>query len=427
MKKNIYILVFLYSMFLTTNAQEQDSILSAVDTLSLDTLDILPAEPLEFTQTKFDQRWMEYTLSWLDTTLCDAPQDTTTLPDSVYIARLKSLPYIIEMPYNNIVRGFIDMYVRRRPKQVARLLRLSEYYFPLFEEALCKYNLPDELKYLPVIESGLNASAHSHMGAAGLWQFMPRTGKNCGLEVNSLVDERLDPIKATDAACRFLNSLYAIYGDWNLVIASYNCGPGNVNKAIHRSGGKRDFWDIYPYLPRETRSYLPIFIAANYAMNFATQHNICPAQADYAMATDTILTNKRLHLLQVAEITGAKIEELRRLNPQYKMDILPGGKTYALCLPQEITSAFIQHEDTIYLHRADTLINSRRAVIDMAQKTAIDGSYSVNGITYYKVKSGDTLGAIAKKYHCSVKQLQRWNNLGNSTNIRINQKLKILR
>ena len=301
---------------------------------------------------------------------------------------------------------------------------MSEYYFPIFEEALDRYGLPYELELMPVIESALNPQAHSHMGAAGLWQFMPATGKRYGLEINSLVDERMDPIKSTEAACRFLKAMYDVFQDWNLVIAAYNCGSGNVSKAIHRAGGKRDFWSIYPYLPRETRSYLPIFIAANYAMNYSDEHGICPAPLEKIMLTDTILTNRRLHLEQVSTKLEIPLDELRRLNPQYTRDILPGGTTYALCLPSEKAGLFIEKQDSIYAHKADQLINNRRAEIDMAKVTDISGAYRVNGVTYYTIKNGDTLGGIAKKFRCSVKQLKAWNGLKND-NIRAGRKLKI--
>lgn len=369
-------------------------------------------------------RAMEWSLRWLDTTDCVVAHDTTILPDSVYKARLQALPCVIELPYNENVRAFILRYVRRNPKQVARMMRMGEYYFPLFEEVLGKYNLPYELKYLPVIESALNPMARSHAGAAGLWQFMPATGKLFGLEVNSLVDERMDPIKATEAACRFLSSMFAVYNDWNLVIAAYNCGSGNVNKAIRRAGGKRDFWSIYPFLPRETRNYVPIFIAANYAMNYGQEHGICKAPIEKTMLTDTIRIAQRMHLQQVSDKLGIEMAELRRLNPQYSRDILPGGSTYTLCLPAEKAGLFIDMQEDILAHKADSLINNRRAEIDMAKVTSITGAYRVNGVTYYTIKKGDTLGGIAKKFHCTVKQLKKWNGL-KSDNIREGKKLKI--
>lgn len=393
--------------------------------------DTLPApaplaqeDTLALQLTDLDFLRMDWAMAWIDTTECDAEVLQQPLPDSVYIARLQALPCVIELPYNQIVRSFILRYTQRDHKQLARMKRMSEYYFPIFEEALCRYDLPDELKILPIIESALNPQAHSHMGAAGLWQFMPSTGKRFGLEINSLVDERLDPIKSTDAACCFLKSLYPIFQDWNLVIAAYNCGAGNVSKAIRRAGGKRDFWSIYPYLPRETRSYLPIFIAANYAMNYADEHGICPAPIQYTMLTDTIVSTHRFHLEQVADKLDIDIKELRRLNPQYVRDILPGGAPYTLCLPMDKTGLFIDQEQAIYAHRADQLINNRRAEIDLAKVTDISGAYRINGITYYTIREGDTLSGIAKKFHCSVKQLQAWNGL-KGDNIRAGKKLKI--
>lgn len=377
--------------------------------------------------TDIELRSLDWSLQWLDTTDCVSVHDTTVLSDSVYKARLQALPCVIELPYNERVRAFIIRYVKHNPKQVARLMRMSEYYFPIFEEALARYDLPYELKYVPIIESALNPMARSHAGAAGLWQFMPATGKLFGLEVNSLVDERMDPIKSTEAACRFLSSMYSIYHDWNLVIAAYNCGSGNVNKAIRRSGGKRDFWSIYPFLPRETRNYVPIFIAANYAMNYGQEHGICKAPIEQkVLITDTIRTMQRLHLHQLSKNLDIEMDELRRLNPQYSRDILPGGKNYALCLPADKMGLYIDHADSIAAYKADSLINNRRAEIDLAKMTSVNGAYRVNGVTYYTIKRGDTLGGIAKKFHCSVKQLKQWNGLKND-NIREGKKLKIRR
>ena len=403
--------------------------MQAADSIIADEDTILPLVPYynlwnDSDMTDVEWRTLDWCLNWLDTTECVAVHDTTILPDSVYKARLQALPCVIELPYNERVRAFILRYVRRSPKQVARMMRMSEYYFPIFEEKLNLYGLPYELKYLPIIESALNPIARSHVGASGLWQFMPATGKLYGLEINSLVDERMDVVKATDAACRFLGSMYAIYKDWNLVIAAYNCGSGNVNKAIRRAGGKRDFWSIYPFLPRETRNYVPIFIAANYAMNYGQEHGICKAPIEKTMLTDTICTTQRLHLQQVSENLGISMDELRRLNPQYSRDILPGGTAYALCLPSEKMGLFLDQQDSIFAYKADSLINNRRAEIDLAKVMSINGAYRVNGVTYYTIKDGDSLSKIAKKFHCSVKQLKAWNGL-KSDNIRAGKKLKI--
>ena len=384
------------------------------DTIAANTLDTLVDLPLFFDEA----------LAWLDTTECTSDTLITELPDSVYKARLQALPFVIEVPYNEVVRRYILRYVKHSPRQLASLQRKAEYYFPIFEDILGQHELPFELCYLPVIESALNPQARSHMGAVGLWQFMPATAKKYGLEVNSLIDERMDPIRSTEAACRFLKALYGIFGDWNLVIAAYNCGPGNVNKAIHRAGGKRDFWSIYPFLPKETRGYLPIFIAASYAMNYADVHGICPAADLRLPVTDTIVTAERQHLKQIAANLDVTIEELRRLNPQYARDIIPGGKDYALCLPIEISGAYIDQQDSILAYQAKELIHNRRAEIDLLQRTSVNGAYSVNGVTYYKIKEGDTLGGIAAKFRVSVKQLKAWNGL-TSDFIRAGKTLKI--
>ena len=401
MKRILFILFLPLCLSITA----QDSI------ASMDTLADMPV-------------FFDEALAWVDTTECQSDTIIAELPDSVYKQRLQALPFVIEVPYNEVVRRYILRYVKHSPRQLASLQRKAEYYFPIFEDILGKHELPYELCYLPVIESALNPHAHSHMGAAGLWQFMPATGKKYGLEVNSLIDERMDPIRSTEAACRFLKALYGIFGDWNLVIAAYNCGPGNVNKAIHRAGGKRDFWSIYPFLPKETRGYLPIFIAASYAMNYAELHGICTAEPLMTMASDTIVTAERQHLKQIADNLDIPLSELRRLNPQYARDIIPGGKAYALCLPIEKTGSYIDNQATILAYQAQELIHNRRDEIELLQRTSVHGGYSVNGVTYYKIKEGDTLGGIAKKFHVSVKQLKAWNGL-KSDMIRAGKTLKI--
>lgn len=376
------------------------------------------------TDTILERIFFDEALAWLDTTECTSDTLITELPDSIYKQRLQALPFVIEVPYNEVVRRYILRYVKHSPRQLAALQRKAEYYFPIFEDILAKHDLPYELCYMPVIESALNPQARSHMGATGLWQFMPATGKKYGLEINSLVDERMDPIRSTEAACLFLKNLYAIFQDWNLVIAAYNCGPGNVNKAIHRAGGKRDFWSIYPYLSSETRGYLPIFIAASYAMNYAEAHGICPATPLATMASDTIVTTQRQHLKQIADNIDIPLAELRRLNPQYPRDIIPGGKAYAICLPIEKAGVYIDKQDTILAYQAKELIHNRRDEIELLHRTSVNGGYSINGVTYYKIKEGDTLGGIAKKFRVSVKQLKAWNGL-KSDMIRAGKTLKI--
>ena len=333
--------------------------------------------------------------------------------DSVYMARLQSLPHVMEMTYNKVVKSCIERYARC-PKDVGYMLGIGNtYYFPMFEEALERHNVPLELKYLPVIESALNARAKSPVGAMGLWQFMVGTGKIYGLEVNSMVDERRDPRKASDAAARYLADLYKRYNDWHLVIAAYNCGPGNVSKAIRIANGKQNFWEIYPYLPRETRSYVPLFIAANYIMNFYEHHNMCPATPLFNYTTDTVMISDRVHLQQIAEKVGISLDELKFLNPQYRYDIIPGNiKPYPLVVPFEHVNSYALNRDSILAHKPELA------------KREIKFEPSEGEVVYYKVKSGDTLGGIAKKYRVSVKNLQKWNKLS-STTIHIGQKLRI--
>ena len=362
---------------------------------------------------------------------CSTSTDNPLFSDSTYIDRLSRMPTLMEMPYNEIVRKFIDMYTGRLRNQVAFMLSACNFYMPIFEEALDAYDLPLELRYLPIIESALNPSAVSRAGAVGLWQFMIGTAKIYGLESNSLVDERRDPIKATWAAARYLKEMYDIYKDWNLVIAAYNCGPGTINKAIRRAGGKTDYWEIYNYLPKETRGYVPAFIAANYVMTYYCKHNICPLDTNIPDATDTLQITRNLHFQQIADICGTDIEQIKSLNPQFKKSIIPGeSKPQTLRLPLADISTFIDRQDTIYTHRSNELFKNRRTVTPTDPSVRRKGSKATvatkgNGEpTYYKIRSGDTLGSIAQKYGVSVNQLKSWNGLS-STRISAGKSLKI--
>lgn len=360
---------------------------------------------------------------------CSTSTENPLFSDSVYIDRLSRMPTVMEMPYNEIVRKFIDMYAGRLRNQVAFMLSACNFYMPIFEEALDTYGLPLELKYLPIIESALNPSAVSRAGACGLWQFMLNTGKMYGLESNSLVDERRDPIKATWAAARYLKEMYDIYGDWNLVIAAYNCGPGTINKAIRRAGGETDYWKIYNLLPKETRGYVPAFIAANYVMTYYCDHNICPMETNIPASTDTVLVTKNLHFEQIAELCNVPLEEVKSLNPQYKKQVIPGTtKPCTLRLPQGAISTFIDKQDTIYAHRADELFRNRKTVaVKEVTPTTRRQTSAVAGkgkLTYYKIKSGDTLSSIAEKLGVRVKDIQQWNGMSN-TRIAAGKQLKI--
>jgi membrane-bound lytic murein transglycosylase D len=382
--------------------------------------------PAEFDNT-LDFMLQSWVIQRATPSNCVSNTNVQNVPDSVYRLRLTKMPCLMEMPYNPAVRSYIDLYTAHRRTQIQYMLGLSKYYFPLFEQVLSANNLPLELKYLSIIESALNTTIVSRMGAAGLWQLMIGTGRMYGLEINSLVDERLSPVKATNAAAHFLKDLYSIYGDWNLVIASYNCGPGNINKAMRRSGGKRDYWTIYPFLPKETRSYVPIFIAANYSMYYASEHNLCAATVNMPVLTDTVMVHKRIHLEQIATILNLPIEEVRLLNPQYRRDIIPGDiKPYELCLPLNYAISFIEKIDQISAYKADELINIRRSEIEIPNSSESIVPGGSGKVIYYKVKPGQTLGEIAAKYGVSVKKLKKWNNIKGST-IRAGRRLKIIK
>lgn len=343
---------------------------------------------------------------------------TSNVPNEVYMERLSKMNSYITLPYNETVKNYMILYSEKMPTKMSQMLGLATYYMPIFEETFDRYGLPEELKYMAVIESALNPTALSRAGAAGMWQFMRTTGKSYGLEINSYVDERLDVEKAADAAARYLQDAYGIFGDWNLAISSYNCGAGNVNKAIRRSGS-REFWKLYDYLPRETRGYVPAFVGAMYAFKYYKEHGLVPAECSLPAHVDTFQINKMLHFQQVTDMVGVDIETIRNLNPQYKHDIIPGNeKTYILRLPYSYTAAFIEKEDTLYKHKADQLFN--QAILQNIQTT---GSASTDRIVY-KVKSGDYLGRIAARYHVSVNDIRNWNHL-RSNSIRVGQNLII--
>jgi membrane-bound lytic murein transglycosylase D len=352
--------------------------------------------------------------------------DTLDVPlsDSVYVSRLKNIDSYISLPFNDAVKKIINFYTNKRRAQVSVILGLSAYYFPLFEEVLEKYNLPHELKYLPIIESALNPKAISRVRASGLWQFMYSTAKLYGLEINSFVDERFDPIKSTEAACHFLSDLYDIYRDWHLVIAAYNCGPGNINKAIHRSGGDQNYWDIYYKLPRETRAYIPTFIAATYVMNYAKEHRLTPTLPSFKIQTDTIELHDYYRFEQISANLNISIDELRQLNPQYRRDIIPAkaDKPYILKLPLDKITAFIDNQPLIYAYNRDKYFPNNEIIIPKGglNYADIEGKKK----TYYIVRTGDNPGSIAQQHHISVANLRTWNNIRHDM-IRVGQRLAI--
>jgi len=396
---------------------------------------------------------------------CEMKNENPTYPREMYIERLSRIPSVMELAYNNIVQRFIDRYTGRLRYSVSYLLGAANFYIPIFEEALEAYQLPLELKYLPIIESALNPKAVSRAGAAGLWQFMPGTGKQYGLELNSLVDERRDPVKSSYAAARYLRDLYKIFGDWNLVIAAYNCGPENINKAIRRyraakgrtqedetiTAADKDYWQIYPYLPAETRGYVPAFIAANYIMTYYCEHNICPMTTNLPAQTDTIIVHRDVHLEQIAGVIGTNLDLLRSLNPEYRRDIVPGNtKPSPIRLPLADSGKFIDNEDSIYHYRTSELL-TKRAVVDVnddlptfsrsrssySRRNARNSSRrsarnsrrgrkasSSRGNSSVTIQKGQTLSQIAKRNGTTVEKLRRLNGI-KGNNIQAGKKLKV--
>lgn len=363
----------------------------------------------------------------------DSVRFTTDVPDSVLMRRLGAMNAFISLPYNETVKNYMILYSEKMPTKMGEMLGLADYYMPLFEETFRQYGLPLELKYVSIIESALNPRAESRVGAKGIWQFMYRTALNYGLRIDSYVDERMDPVSSVDAAARYFRDAYRIFGDWPLAISAYNCGSGNVNKAIKRAGGKTDFWSVYEYLPRETRGYVPAMVGAMYAIRYAAEYGLKPTPLAIPVYVDTFHINRNLHFAQLSEVLGIPIDDVRDLNPQYYKDIIPGstpGSDEVLRLPFNYSTAFLDMQDSIYRYKADVLFaekvpDGRETVAGRPVPTARPSASGGSGQwVYYKVKSGDNLGKIARKYHCTVKQLKNWNGL-KSDRISIGQRLKV--
>lgn len=424
--RNIFysVILFLIPSFLIANDTIPHN-----DTLPID-------DPVDFKfEANFDSLLAVYYINQsLEQQIDDSGFETNDslvpdFSDSVYIRRLAEIPTVIDLTYNRLVKNYINVYTKKRREQVRMMLGLSDYYFPMFEEVFDLYGVPYELKYLAIIESALNPRAVSKAGAVGSWQFMYRTGKAYGLTVNSLVDERRDPLKATHSAARFLRDLYGIYGDWTLALAAYNCGPGNVNKAIRRSGGKRNFWDIYYYLPKETRGYVPAFIAATYTMTYYKEHNLAKKSVEISMHTDTLMIYEQLHLKQVSEVLDIPIKELRDLNPQYRYDIVPATskRPYALTIPLVNSSAFIEFQDSILTYNDSVFFNNENLIASPRHASSgfqADLPVDKYDKLYYTIRSGDNLGFISDWYNVRIADLRYWNNISRNI-IRSGQKLVI--
>jgi membrane-bound lytic murein transglycosylase D len=356
-----------------------------------------------------------------------ANRDINYIPqftDLEYLTRIKNINSVIKLSYNDQVRGVINLYCQRKRDLVEFMLGFSEYYFPIFEQIFDKEGVPQELKYLALIESALNPRATSKAGAVGLWQFMYSTGKIYGLKINSFVDERRDPIKATVAAARFLKDLHNMFNDWGLALAAYNCGPGNVKKAIKRANGKTDFWDIYPFLPAETRGYVPAYIAATYVMNYNEKHNLYPREIKIPTTVDTIMVKQRLHLRQVAEVLHIPMQLLEDMNPQYRINIIPYDEgSNPLFLPGEFGEKFIEKQDSIYKYKDSIFfdpeyLRKQPARFEFKEnqtatttKTKHGSSHSKVETTIYTVKKGDNLSKIASNHGVTVDQIKEWNHL----------------
>jgi membrane-bound lytic murein transglycosylase D len=358
----------------------------------------------------------------------DNPGDTIgfQIPDTVYEHRLSKINSIINLPFNNIIRNHIEVYTIRQREKFCAVLGLKDYYFPMIEDVFDSYGLPAEFKYMAVIESALNPNAvNGRSGAAGMWQFMYSTGRLYGLTINSVVDERKDPVKATHAAARYIKDLYDIYKDWVLVIAAYDCGPGNVNKAIKRSGNNKDYWKIYYNLPRETRGYIPQYIAAAYAVTYYQEHNLQPLPLNIPVATDTIMVNKDIHLAQISEVMNIPLGELQALNPQYRTGLVPGSsKPQSLTLPMNHLGDFIDLTDTIRHYKPDVYLNRVTRIADPTRSTYINTDIKGKTKLIYTVKDGDNIGFIAEWYKVGLSDLRNWNNIYRN-NIRVGQKLVV--
>lgn len=354
----------------------------------------------------------------------DSTDVAADLPDSVYIERLSKITSPVHLSYNKQIRNCIIAYTQKHKEKSEVILGLAEYYMPIFEEIFDQYGLPHELKGMAVIESALNPLAVSRVGATGMWQFMYRTGKHYNLNVTSFVDDRRDPVASAHAAAKYLRDLYSVFDDWNLAIAAYNCGEGNVKKAIRRAGGKTDYWEIYPYLPRETRGYVPLFVGATYMLHYHKEHGLIPVKAEMPIQTDTIMVDRMLHFEQVSALIDIPVQQLRDLNPQYRRDIIPGKeKPYTLTLPYEYTTAFIDREEEIYSYKDSIYFNPKvlAAPADYTMGSTPDGKTKI----IHKVVKGDTPGGIAQKYKVRLNDLKYWNNIGSKNIIRIGQNLVI--
>jgi len=429
--KKLLLFSFLFLLLPNVNSQVVEPLSYPMDTLyEVDSVDLLPdsvfveSEVMKMFESLGNIPYFGDDYLQLDSTGMNIYgygfDEVPVFDDSIYNLRIERLASQTTIPlvFNAHVKRFIELYAVQRRKLTSRMLGLAHVYFPLFEEKLDKYNMPLELKYLAMIESALNPTAGSRVGAKGLWQFMYGTGKLYGLESNTLVEDRFDPLKATEAACRCMLDLYNKYKDWFLVLAAYNAGPGNVNKAIVRAGGIMNYWAIWPYLPRETQGYVPSFIAVNYVVNYAAEHNLYPLNPGLLMSgTDTVWVRDVLSFTQLSESIGVPMEDLKTFNPQYLKEIVPATDStpYVLRMPTQYALQFVEKEKEIYAYKTQEMLDKEKVLKEVKE---------VSNRTVHTVKKGETLASIAKKYHISVSNLKKWNNLKKDT-IKVGQRLTV--
>ena len=414
------------------NSTNQQSAISDSDTLDLIGLPAPDEDLNEFFSEKMDSlvnTWYVKNAFKIDSLEVDVSGFyPTNVPDSVYISRLKDIEEVVDLSYNNVVRNFIKLYTEKRRDQVEMMLGMAEYYYPKFEEILDKHDMPLDLRHLPIIESALNPVARSRMGATGLWQFMFGTAREMDLEITSFVDERRDPVASTEAAVKYFKRLYDRYGNWHLAIAAYNCGPGNVNRAIRRAGGKRNYWAIYYRLPRETRGYVPAFIAAAYVMNYHKEHNLYPRMPEFDIITDTVMVNNYLHFDQLEATLNIDKEQLRSLNPMYRRDVIPAktNKPYPLILPEMKIMEFIDKDTLVFAYKRENYFPDNTLISPASRSTSYYTPVDVDGKAkvLYTVQSGDNVGFISEWFNVRASDLRYWNNIHRDL-IRAGQKLLI--
>lgn len=424
-KLNILLIIFVLSMGLLhaqtdTTAQKTQS---AEEKGIQQYQDLLNTEMNQMLELWYVKREVANSRSVLSRLSDDAVVDDDNM-DSIYRQRLKKIPSVVQLGYNPTVKSYINLYANSRKRSSSALLGLAQYYYPWMMEIFDKYGVPEELVYITIIESSLNPVAVSPAGATGIWQFMYTTGKMYGLEVNSFIDERRDPVKASDAAARHLRDLYNMFNDWGLAISAYNCGAGNVRKAIYRSGGKQTFWEIRPYLPRETQNYFPAFIGAYYMMKYHDSHGISPAKISIPSNVDTVMVKKEVHFEQIAHVLNIPLDEIKTLNPQYKRSVIPAfDKPYPLKLRSNDVLRFIAMQDSIHKYEYDTYFGPLQMYVNaFTGKTATDNSTTKK--KYHTVRSGENLSKIATKYGLSLEEIKKMNKL-KSNYIKTGQKLLV--